>query len=381
MDCISPLPYNRTAMRVLMLSKALVVGAYQRKCELIAAHEDIQLTVLVPPGWRTGNQVANLERIHTSGYELRSIPIRLNGNFHLHYYPTLRKEMQSLQPDIVHIDEEPYNLSTYLALRHAHGLRAKTVFFTWQNLQRSYPLPFNLMERFVLGCSDYALAGSCEAKEVLRAKGYQRPLHVVPQFGVDPEQYCRRAAPERNTFNIGYAGRLVREKGVELLLQALANLPSHAHLYIIGAGDQEQALRALTTQLQLDARVQFKNSIPSSNMPAAYSELDALVLPSRTQSNWKEQFGRVLIEAMACGVPVVGSTCGEIPHVIGDAGLVFAEGDVNQLTERLHALLTQPALRTDSARRGRQRVLDHFTMQRIADETVAVYRAMQQNEK
>ena len=76
---------------------------------------------------------------------------------------------------------------------------------------------------------------------------------------------------------------------------------------------------------------------------------------------------------MACGVPVVGSTCGEIPNVIGDAGLIFPEGDAAALRAHLQCLHDQPALRAELAQRGRQRVLDHFTQAQIARQTYVVY--------
>jgi glycosyltransferase involved in cell wall biosynthesis len=98
------------------------------------------------------------------------------------------------------------------------------------------------------------------------------------------------------------------------------------------------------------------------------------VLPSRSRPNWVEQFGRVLIEAMACGVPVVGSDCGEIPNVVGDAGLIFPEGDVEALRECLARLMREGDLWADLSRRGRERVLAHFTQAQIAAQTVAVYR-------
>jgi len=99
-------------------------------------------------------------------------------------------------------------------------------------------------------------------------------------------------------------------------------------------------------------------------------------LPSRTRPNWEEQFGRVLTEAMACGSPVVGSTCGEIPQVIGDAGLIFPEGDVDALRAALLRLQRDDELRRDLAARGRARILAHYTQKQIAAETVAVYRQM-----
>jgi glycosyltransferase involved in cell wall biosynthesis len=111
-------------------------------------------------------------------------------------------------------------------------------------------------------------------------------------------------------------------------------------------------------------------------MPEFYHRLDALVLPSRSRPNWMEQFGRVLIEAMACGVPVVGADSGEIPHVIDGAGLTFPEGDVGALRARLEQLMSQPHLRADLIRRGRARVLDQYTQARVAAETVTVYREM-----
>jgi glycosyltransferase involved in cell wall biosynthesis len=128
--------------------------------------------------------------------------------------------------------------------------------------------------------------------------------------------------------------------------------------------------------LGLAGRVSFDDQIPSTQMPGYYRQLDVLVLPSRTRPNWKEQFGRVLVEAMACGVPVIGSDCGEIPHVIGNAGLVFAEGRADLLRAHLVRLMTAAELRIDLARRGRERVLACYTQAQIAARTYRVYQAM-----
>lgn len=116
-------------MRVLMLSKACVVGAYQRKLEEMARLPGIELRVLVPPSWRDDRGVLVLERAHTEGYDLRTTPIRFNGHFHIHYYPRFGDELRAFRPDIVHIDEEPYNLATWHALWHARRTGARTLFF------------------------------------------------------------------------------------------------------------------------------------------------------------------------------------------------------------------------------------------------------------
>lgn len=363
-----------------MLSKACIVGTYQRKLEELARFPDVELTVVVPPYWRDERGVIPLERVYTTGYDLQVLPMALNGHFHLHFYPGLSRLMRRVQPHIVHIDEEPYNLATFLALRGALRIGARPLFFTWQNLHRRYPPPFSWLERYVLHRACYAIAGNQEAVRVLRAKGYHGPVAVIPQFGVDPDLY--HPAPQEGQADaliIGYVGRLVEEKGVEDLLQAVAGLPLPPQgpawkLQIIGSGPLRERLLTLSGELGLKERVEFAGTFPSAQMPSQYRQLDVLVLPSRTRPNWKEQFGRVLVEAMACGVTVVGSDSGEIPHVIGEAGLVFPEGDVEALRRALARLLQDPALRRELGQRGRERVLEYYTQAQVARATYEVYR-------
>jgi glycosyltransferase involved in cell wall biosynthesis len=359
-----------------MVSKACVVGAFQKKLEELARLPDMELTVVVPPYWQDERGTLRLERQHTTGYELVVEPMAFNGHFHLHFYPRLGRQMRRVWPDLVHIDEEPYNLATAHALWLARRVGAKSLFFSWQNLERRYPLPFRLLERYVLGRVAYAIVGNQESAGVWRAKGYQGPLTVLPQFGVDPEIYGPGSRPAGRGFVVGYVGRLVEEKGIDLLLEALAGLEGMWRAYVLGSGPAREALQTKSRRLGLADRVSFDAWIPSNQMPAYYQQLDALVLPSRTRPNWKEQFGRVLVEAMACGVPVIGSDSGEIPHVIGDAGLVFPEGQAGALQAHLARLLREPDLRADLARRGRKRVLARYTQAQVAAQTYDVYQAV-----
>jgi glycosyltransferase involved in cell wall biosynthesis len=375
-----------------MISKACIVGAYQKKLEELAKFPDVELTVVVPPYWRDERGVMRLEREHTQGYELVVERMALNGHFHLHFYPGLAKHFRRIKPHIVHIDEEPYNLATWQAVRLARKHGAKAVFFTWQNIHRRYPPPFSLIESYNLRNADYAIAGNSEAVRVLEAKGYWGPASVIPQFGVDPEMYhasrftfhvsrsevdsLQPVTYNLQPFTISYVGRLVEEKGVHILLRAVAGLSGGWQLRILGSGPQRACLEGLAAELDIAERVRFEDPIPSTQMPGYYHQLDSLVLPSLTRPNWKEQFGRVLIEAMACGVPVVGSDSGEIPNVIGEAGLVFAEGDERALRARLSQLMADSALRNELARKGRDRVLAHYTQAQVAAKTYQVYREL-----
>jgi glycosyltransferase involved in cell wall biosynthesis len=135
----------------------------------------------------------------------------------------------------------------------------------------------------------------------------------------------------------------------------------------------------MTHELGIADRVTFIEWIASTEMPQQYAEIDVLVLPSLTRPNWKEQFGRVLVESMAAARPVIGSDSGAIPGVIGNGGLVFPEGDVAALAEHLHTLQTKADLRLILGDIGRKRVLEHFTHERIATATVNVYREICQS--
>ncbi len=362
-------------VRVVMISKACVVGQYQTKLEELARHSALELTVVVPPFWRDERGTLPLERAHTKGYALLVEPIALNGQYHLHFYPTLPQVLERVRPQLVHIDEEPYNFATFHALRAARRVQAQTLFFTWQNLMRRYPPPFSWSEAYVLRRADYAIAGSAEAAAVLRAKNYRGPLRVIPQFGVDPNDFSPTQVVS-STFRIGFIGRMVEEKGAHVLLRAAAQLDGDWELHLLGSGPYKSRWMSLARELGIEPRVHWDPPRLSTEMSAYYRQLDVLVLPSLTRKNWKEQFGRVLIEAMGHGVPVIGSNCGEIPNVIGDAGIIVSENDAAALCAHLDALRRDPARRAELGRRGRARVLERFTQTRVAEETYTVYREL-----
>lgn len=368
-------------MRVLMVSKALVAGTAQRKLEELAKCPGVELTLATPAYWQSDDGSKQvLERLYTRGYRMLVTPMTLNGNFHLHFYPHLGKIMRETDPDIVHIDEEPYNVATFQAMRLAHQHKAAALFFTWQNLYRPYPPPFRQIERYNYQHAALALAGNRDAQEVLRRKGFRGPIHLIPQFGFDPEIY-RRSEPRLvraagAPFTLGYLGRLVENKGLTLLIEALVNLPECCRVVLIGNGPMRSELEAQAIRLGVRERLTFKAGVPTYVVPNELQQMDVLVLPSLTRSNWKEQFGRVLAEAMACETPVIGSRSGEIPYVIGEAGLVFEEGNVQELVVCVRRLLEAPEMCASLASRGRQRVLEQYTQERIARQTYEVYLEM-----
>ncbi|HUE95787.1 MAG TPA: glycosyltransferase family 4 protein [Longimicrobiaceae bacterium] len=369
-------------MKVLYISKALVVAEYRTK--LLALAAGAELTALVPDRW--GARTVEPSPDDGDGpIQLRWERAWLHGNNHLHISPLLGKVIDSLRPDLVHIDEEPYSLVTLQAARLCAKRGIPCLFFAWQNLPKRLPPPFARVRARVYRTVSGGIAGTPAAGRVLRDAGFSGPLAIIPQFGVDASRFRPRPADRASAreawgiapddFAVGFGGRLVPEKGIDRLIRAIVGVPS-AKLLIAGEGPERGRLMKMSLELGVAGRVRFIGHLPSTSVPGWLTSLDALALPSLSTPRWTEQFGRILVEAMASGVPVVASRCGEIPHVVGAAGLLTDEGGVDSLAGALASLATSPGLRSKLAEQGRVRALEHFTQDRIAAQTLEFYESL-----
>jgi glycosyltransferase involved in cell wall biosynthesis len=368
-------------VRVVVVSKTFVAESSQRMLEELAAAPGMELTLITPPEWRSDDgRTLPFVPAYVRGYQVRPTPIVFNGRYHFYMYRGLSAAMRELRPDIVHIDEEPYNPAGAQAQRAAQLAGAKTVFVVLQNIYKDYPFPYSAMERYNYARTAHVIAVNAAAGEVSRRKGYRGPLSVFTVYGIDPDMYQpmprREPRPSPDTVVIGYLGRLTLYKGTGLLIEALASMPSRYRLRFIGSGPDESVLRQMVSERGMRERVDFHPAVPTTGVPAALAEVDMLAVPSMTQPNWMEQFGRVLIEAMACGTPVIGSSSGEIPRVIGDSGLITPEGDVNALRAALLRLGDDPQARAACAQAGRERALSMFTNAAAAHNIYQVYQSV-----
>jgi glycosyltransferase involved in cell wall biosynthesis len=297
----------------------------------------------------------------------------------------LKKALCEFDPEVIHVEIEPWTPAAFQIARLNKRLKRKLLFFTWENIDKKYPFPLSAFNRFVLSNANAAIAGNVEGKENLQKRGFHKPIFVLPQLGVNPEDFSRRQEAKClktrlgvEGFTIGYVGRLIEAKGLLTLMRAFAELDESFQLLLLGSGPLEGELLKETEKFQNKERVKIVRTVSHQEVPKYLNCMDVLVLPSQTTPQWKEQFGHVLIEAMACEVPVIGSDSGEIPYVIGDAGLVFKEGNADELKHLIQVLAANETLRLSLAKKGRQCVLSMYTHERIAEETLNVYRTILQ---
>lgn len=365
-------------MRVLIVSHTYLPAHYRGKLRWMAVDGKVALTLAALPSLRLPNGVRLAFEAREEPFTVRMLrPVA----FHHHNILRLLNPFQVIallresRPDIVHAEAEPHSLTLSLLALLKRFFAYRLVAFTWENLFRRGRKPLGWLEPLNLSQVDWMIAGNSEAAEVVRWRGYRGPLTVIPQVGLDPDHFAH-GEPHTcsDQFRIGFVGRLVPEKGVLDLWEAFKPLADRAVLVLIGDGALRDHIRRAAVLARIEDRLELPGFVPYAQIPAWLKRLDVLTLPSRTTSVWKEQFGHVLAEAMLAGVPVIGSDSGAIPEVIGEAGLIFPEGNVAALRERLTLLIDHPAERRRLAEAGRQRALAHFTDEAIARKTLQVYR-------
>jgi glycosyltransferase involved in cell wall biosynthesis len=304
---------------------------------------------------------------------LEATPVYLSQRIHLMLYGWQLKEIFQQGWDLVHCWEEPYILA---GGQIAWWTPTKTllVYSTFQSHYKRYPPPFNWIEQHAMNrAAGWIGFGQTVIEALKHRQGYALPMRLIP-VGVDishfypsPDmklQTYRSLAWEEGAPVIGYLGRLVPEKGLNLLMRVLDCLQTPWRALFVGTGPMEAALR--TWAKQYPERVRICTNVKHSDVPQYLNAMDILCAPSQTMPNWREQFGRMLIEAFACGIPVVGSDSGEIPYVIADAGVVVGEKDEQGWVQALSDLLESPSRRADLAAKGLQRAHSTYAWPIIA---------------
>ncbi|RME57487.1 glycosyltransferase family 4 protein [Candidatus Parcubacteria bacterium] len=372
-------------MRVLYIGHTYIVTVNRQKLRELARFDDIELMLVVPKKWPDYLKTQYVQPEDNPSFAFYPTATLFHGSETLYiYFPNLGLYVRRFQPDIIHVEQGPYALAYTQAIinKKLFAPQAKCLFFTWWNLPYTLKPYWRAVEKFNLRHTDYAITGNNDARQILRMRGFNGPVKVLPQLGVDTNLFRRldvtglKQTLGLTGFTVGFVGRLVPEKGLVTLVEAFAQLPPDCHLLLVGRGELKSHLLAMAANLGLADRLHLVDTVPHTDVPLYLNCMDIMVLPSLTTPTWAEQFGHVLIEAMACQTPVIGSSSAEIPNVIGEAGLIFAEGNVKDLAAKLRQLYDNPQLRVELVQRGLRRVQDNFTDRRLAKEIYQIYREL-----
>ncbi len=298
--------------------------------------------------------------------------------------------------DIGHIAETHYGYDLQAIRLKQGGFIKKVVSTCWETI------PFNnetikkkkRIKEIIKKNTDLFICPTERAKRSLIMEGVSEEKIVIVRVGVDlnsfkilnPKYQIPNKSQIRNskfkTFHILFVGRLVEEKGVMDLYGAfknvkcqMSNVKVRLKLRMVSEGNLRKKLIKNIEKDGLESDVLLENR-PYKEMPKVYQKADLLIVPSKSTKTWEEQYGMVLVEAMASGLPIVVYRSGAIPEVLGSSGILVNEGDVNGLTKAILTLLDNKDLRIKLGKIGRRRAEKEFDSEKIAKKLGEIYRKL-----
>jgi glycosyltransferase involved in cell wall biosynthesis len=374
-----------TPRRLLSIAHSYILGLNRRLAHELAraGGSRWEVTAVAPTAYAGRNDLRPLrfEPLPDEPCRVIPLPVHLSGRVHTFLYGGSIRRLLRARWDLVHCWQEPYIFAGGQVAWHTPR-RTPLVFWTCQNIAKRYPPPFGWIERFcVRRCAGWMAIGQTGVEAML-GRGYGTKPHRLMPLGVDLDHFVAdRAAgaavrhelgwEEPGPPVIGFLGRLTPEKGVRLLTHVLDRLSIPWRALIVGAGPLGSEVRAWAAGHADRARV--LTDVPHSAVPRYLNAMDLLCCPSQTLPNWREQQGRMIIEAWACRVPVIGSDSGEIPHVIADAGVVVGERDEAGWARAIADLLDSPDRRRDYAARGHAQTQTEYAWPVIARRHLAFF--------
>ena len=367
-------PDSRAAtepLRVLCISHSAISRIHGRlRYGSLLGRTDLRLDLVMPNRWSERGRWLSPDLPRPDEGWVHALPIRWAragaATWHLHHYVGLGRLMRRVRPQVIHLWQEPWSLVALQALRLRNRFcpHAALVLEVDQNLHKRLPAPFEQIRRNVLRQTGHVLGRSEEAIRVVRACGYGGPAGRIG-YGVDrsvfraPERAAGRPAP--GCLTVGYVGRFIEEKGLADLVEAVSRAAAPVRLAIMGEGPFQASLIAQAAALGILDRLRILPWGPPEEVAAFMGGLDALALLTRTTGAVREQFGRVIIEAQACGTPVIGSSSGAIAEVVGEGGWIVPERAPAAVAALLDRLSSRPAELEEARERALRQVGERFS--------------------
>jgi glycosyltransferase involved in cell wall biosynthesis len=370
--------------RLLTIAHSYVVALNRRLASEMARHGDWEVVAAAPTSYAGDLGPIALEQNGDEGCRVVPVGVRRSQWPHLMGYGSDLRALLDGSWDVIHCWEEPYVLAAEQISRWAPR-SATLVFATFQNISKRYPFPLGWFERRAMRRADGWIAFGRTAETALESRpGYAgRPHRVIPP-GVDlelfrPDRAARRSLhvtlgwPADDTPVVGFLGRFVPEKGLRHLTAALDGVRQPWRALFVGGGPLESELRAWASRY--GDRVRIASGVRHADVPAHLNAMDLLCAPSQTTARWREQFGRMLVEAFACGVPVLASESGEIPHVVNGSGVLLPETDVAAWSSAIASMLGNASRRAELSAAGRARA-ERYGWPRIAAEHLIFFEGL-----
>lgn len=357
-------------MRAMLLARLYANPLDRGKLRALAGL-GADLTVLVPDI----SNARDRSRFESEG-NLRIVPIPARGSLEAADEVewsgrAIRRAIREVRPELVQVEEEPWSAVARKAAREARRAGIPLLGFSRLPWPARLPTGASRRRRAVLDAVAAVAATSHLAADALRQERPALTIAVMPQSGVDVPS----AVVQRNdgTVNVGFIGRLVPERGLDLVLPALTRLGGGWRLLVSGTGPEQIALEAQAERLGIAANITWLGAQPRAERLRLLQDLDLLVTTPRHSDGWQELVATPLMLAMAHGIPVIGSQHGVIPERLGAGGLLVPPDDVDAIADALMVLVRDQARRHELGLAARRRAQEEFSHHAVAQRSFALW--------
>ncbi len=355
-------------MKLLIFSSSSIVDTNRSYIRQIAIEYNVNIHLAIL--YKTSN-LSRHNGIDNYLHEPFDVSLHELSGFHprVETFDNVSELINKIRPTHILLEFDPATLLVYQIVK---AIKNKNIFLgllVLENRQKNFLLDaFNELKNFnfklVLGnllCLffnlnnkkkiDYLFPISHESCKVYQNLGYPKEKIIKTPLGIDKMLFTKLSVSTREKFRnklnlkkftIAYFGRLVPEKGIDLLLLSLkeqkySNWQLLLDNFSIYKSDYTEYLDILIKKFDLSDNVVFFDC-KHNEMPFFYNAVDLVVLPSIETKNFKEQYGRVLVEAMLCKTLVIGSNTGAIPEIINNPFLIFESGNINAITSKINEI-------------------------------------------
>ncbi len=341
--------------------------------QTLSQKNGLEVHILTVDRWGHFND-KDLNQLGTEWLKICKLRTFFHGRQARYIIPGLPFKLLRLKPDLIYAIEESTSNVTFISLIMAKILRVPFWFCSYRNIYRHFLLPLDIIEKMVLRYSDGIIAVTDDAKEILTRKGADDgKIEVLPHTGIDTQMFRpfesdlnKRVGFEKEE-TILFIGRLVEEKGINTILEAREILRENGGKYkylFVGSGDLSQKLKTLESE----SDIKVIDWMESSKLPNIYNSGAIFLYPSIPTAKWVEQFGYSMVEALSCEVPVIASDVSGPKAIIeqGKTGFLIEPNNAQQLAEKITLLMGNKELRGELGKRGRVKVIEHFSNNAIA---------------
>jgi len=374
-------------LRILSVGHSYVVGLNRGILREIAKDSNFDVTVVGPSFFKGSLRDLPFEKEPSgSPLKVKTIPAYLTHRMHIFAYDhfALKKIFQE-KYDILHVWEEPYIFAGYQIARLAAKSKIPFCVRTAQSLIKKYPFPFSKFEKRVFGWCGGWIAGGQLVFKAMEEKGWnQQEKGSILSLAVDTDHFTpftleQKIAKQKKLGLkgplLGFLGRLEEEKGLDLLMKALGSIKDQSwSILFMGSGSYKEKLESWAKNQGLEDRVAVR-LFPHNQVADFLPACDLLLCPSQTRPFWKEQFGRMIVEGFAAGVPILASDSGEIPRVVGEAGGVLSETDTQVWADTIRQLINDPQKLKDWREKGLERA-EQFSSRTLGNKYKEYYQKL-----